>query len=703
MQYIQFQPQLSSNIPNAPVGSLNFYIDSTNNTLVFKDENGQYYEYLSFITVTKSEIDTIITNNALVAGWYYRINGVNTGLYGGTDIILKATSTNQLERRGVGFFYNPKYESYNVWDNCDRVNITSTTGFFQFGETIHGDQGQTGNLVTLPGNSKMTFINTNGDWSQTETIYGDYSSATTVYTGYISQAKYNVGDKVIWGGTVWVNLTGNVGSTTGDPIHVLDNTNWSGLTYNIIDYNLVADTIEYDYQNNNISYRADKTNEVIADYSTFNSLWEFNQIGNFPWGHPRVTHVKIDNSYIDNFINFPNTNNSNVSFVEVTNTSQFDASFWGVDTSITYLRITNNSAIDGVYFGDSSNITYINVDNGSFFGEFYLSNNDYNITQIQNLDVLESSSFYNLYFYPNSYLRYMYIHGSSSFVYAYLYNAYLSQIRLCSSSTLGYCALGVGSSIYNINLISSYIEGVNLGVSSGLYNINMGNNSFMTALAISDYSVINDIVINSSSNINGINMTGNSAEMGYIELDNSSYINNLTLGTSSYFNYIKINTNSSLVNPTINANVGLQNFELGNDYYISNLTISQSLNDIIINYQNSNFPQTIDISNQTTIDLSDIQHVGILNLTSSNSSETITYLPNGRVGMIQILQPYSGLTLTINNVGVSSINANGEIITTVSNIVLYGISFDYFRFQTITNGLYSVVKELNSNNYVNNK
>ena len=703
MQYIQFQPQLSSNIPNAPVGSLNFYIDSTNNTLVFKDENGQYYEYLSFITVTKSEIDTIITNNALVAGWYYRINGVNTGLYGGTDIILKATSTNQLERRGVGFFYNPKYESYNVWDNCDRVNITSTTGFFQFGETIHGDQGQTGNLVTLPGNSKMTFINTNGDWSQTETIYGNSSSATTVYNGYISQAKYNVGDKVIWGGTVWVNLTGNVGSTTGDPIHVLDNTNWSGLTYNIIDYNLVADTIEYDYQNNNISYRADKTNEVIADYSTFNSLWEFNQIGNFPWGHPRVTHVKIDNSYIDNFINFPNTNNSNVSFVEVTNTSQFDASFWGVDTSITYLRITNYSAIDGVYFGDSSNITYINVDNGSFFGEFYLSNNDSNITQIQNLNIIDLSSFYAVYLYPNSYMHTIYVDKSSSLFQLYLYSTYVTNLRLNSSSTLGYCSLGVGTSINNINFLNGYIEGITSGVNSSIYNVNIGNNSYMSSLTLSDYSVINDIVINSSSNINNINMVGNGVQISYIELDNSSYIGTLTLNTSSYFNYIKINTNSLLNNTTINSGVGLQNFELGGGFSLSGIIISENLNDIFINQQGSNFPITIDISNQTTIDLGDIQHVGILNLTSSNSSETITYLPNGRVGMIQILQPYSGLTLTINNVGVSSINANGEIITTVSNIVLYGISFDYFRFQTITNGLYSVVKELNSNNYVNNK
>ena len=268
---------------------------------------------------------------------------------------------------------------------------------------------------------------------------------------------------------------------------------------------------------------------------------------------------------------------------------------------------------------------------------------------------------------------------------------------------MGYCSLGVGTSINNINFLNGYIEGITSGVNSSIYNVNIGNNSYMSSLTLSDYSVINDIVINSSSNINNINMVGNGVQISYIELDNSSYIGTLTLNTSSYFNYIKINTNSLLNNTTINSGVGLQNFELGGGFSLSGIIISENLNDIFINQQGSNFPITIDISNQTTIDLGDIQHVGILNLTSSNSSETITYLPNGRVGMIQILQPYSGLTLTINNVGVSSINANGEIITTVSNIVLYGISFDYFRFQTITNGLYSVVKELNSNNYVNNK
>ncbi len=72
------------------------------------------------ISVTKSELDDLITDNELVPNVLYEISGCDESLYGGTTLYLKAISNNKLETSGIGKFYNPKYdqevEGYGIFD-----------------------------------------------------------------------------------------------------------------------------------------------------------------------------------------------------------------------------------------------------------------------------------------------------------------------------------------------------------------------------------------------------------------------------------------------------------------------------------------------------------------------------------------------------------------------------------------------------------
>ena len=64
------------------------------------------------VTISKAELDSLIGSNGLVEGTTYKITGVNTELYGGTDIFMLATSNNTISNSGVGVFYNPGSVSY---------------------------------------------------------------------------------------------------------------------------------------------------------------------------------------------------------------------------------------------------------------------------------------------------------------------------------------------------------------------------------------------------------------------------------------------------------------------------------------------------------------------------------------------------------------------------------------------------------------
>ena len=86
--------------------------------------------------LTFSELQDKISNSMLIVGSLYKIMDADNTLYGGTEIILQAVSTTGLNTRGVGKFYNPKYDlnvdGYGIWTNKGTVSATNLSGDFEF-------------------------------------------------------------------------------------------------------------------------------------------------------------------------------------------------------------------------------------------------------------------------------------------------------------------------------------------------------------------------------------------------------------------------------------------------------------------------------------------------------------------------------------------------------------------------------------------
>jgi len=259
----------------------------------------------SVVTKTKAEIDSLVSTNSLTPGQLYEIKDASAIHYGGTSVYLTAISGNQFDKAGVGKFYNPIYTNdpgFGIWTNLINVIINFDSIYFYPGESITANNGATGYFINL------NFIQpTSGDWSTATSITGDYSGATgSISNGY--NLSYSSGSTVIWGGSVWTNLTGAVGNS--NDIYTLDGTNWQPVPYDNINYNVVYDYIEYDYSNNYITKRADSLGNEVS--SAFNGNFNYIPIKAFQWGNVNTYENIVSTSFFE-CINFSgNSNNNNV-------------------------------------------------------------------------------------------------------------------------------------------------------------------------------------------------------------------------------------------------------------------------------------------------------------------------------------------------------------------------------------------------------
>ena len=65
----------------------------------------------SYSTISRADFVALVNTSGLTEGFYYKITGVHPDLYGGTDIILMATGSNNGAIKGYGLFYNPDYNN----------------------------------------------------------------------------------------------------------------------------------------------------------------------------------------------------------------------------------------------------------------------------------------------------------------------------------------------------------------------------------------------------------------------------------------------------------------------------------------------------------------------------------------------------------------------------------------------------------------
>jgi hypothetical protein len=252
----------------------------------------------SAVSVTKAEVDALITANSLVPGQTYIISGVDVPLYGGTIILIQAATTNELALAGHGIFYNPKYQLYgaNMWDNYVGGNPTFsniTVYTFYFEEPVTTNNGATG-IYYAHGLIEWT----SGDWSLATSITGDYGATADITA--CTSPSYNIGDNVIWGGKHWVNTSGNVGTAIDD--YTLSAADWTVIPFNDVDYNVQVDVIHYDYENDLIIRRKDRFNNDVDFSKQYLAYGEGNPIKDFQWGNYPEFPFNLYNGVYGNYI-----------------------------------------------------------------------------------------------------------------------------------------------------------------------------------------------------------------------------------------------------------------------------------------------------------------------------------------------------------------------------------------------------------------
>jgi hypothetical protein len=371
------------------------------------------------ITVTKAALDALILSNSLVVGSFYRVLGVDVPLYGGTDIIVQAVSANQITEDGTGFFYNPKYLTYGVYNPYVVVDITTITGQFTFNETFTSDNGTTGTIFGTCVAGQRAYLLTNNIIGITSSLQiTGTTSGETADILIFSVPPYGTNSKAIWGGYVWENTSNDLGQIVD--IYNLSPADWNRITFDTTDYNYVADAIKYDYANDLIIYRceADADNSVLA--TAIDNLALSSQVGTavyaikaFQWGRNLDlltflgnTGNKVENSYFE-CINFDAQNIFNnltqlssvygittieepvFSYNTINNVTSFYNSQLIDNAAFRYNNICNNCNVSGLTLQISSFIDNIvdlsNIQNNINFFNSDLRANSLNNSSIDNL------------------------------------------------------------------------------------------------------------------------------------------------------------------------------------------------------------------------------------------------------------------------------------------------------------------------------
>jgi hypothetical protein len=187
------------------------------------------------------------------------------------------------------------------------------------------------------------------------------SSGATASVNDISIQTYAPNSTTIWGGYVWTNLTGAVG-TALDVLN-LDDTNWVKNVYGTLGYVQVVDCIRYDYPNDKIvrRYELSGNNDVsysFYDYQSLFSDWDYDPIAVFQFGNPSLpdsggygmNNNKISSSYVET-VNFRGNRFSSNTFSEY---SYFAQTCFENDSSIYNNQFVNDAGIYGCIFAGAA-------------------------------------------------------------------------------------------------------------------------------------------------------------------------------------------------------------------------------------------------------------------------------------------------------------------------------------------------------------
>lgn len=336
------------------------------------------------ITTTLNNVLISASNSTLEPGVLYQITDAASSLYGGTEIVLRAISTSDLDSRGMGKFYNPIYSGTDngVWNNINWFNATSVTGTFSRSETITSNNGAVGVLIGLVNKPNSAayqsyFTITSGTWSTSTSITGNTTGSTASISNVTVQS-YTAGNKVKWGGKVWQNLTGVVGSSVNK--YTLDGTNWSEIAYNETDYVVTWNEITYDITNDFITSRRDNLGNVVEQsFDNYNNLSGFIAIKDFQWGNTEI----VSNQCIESLFETINHKGDSIESNMITGGCYIEGNTFGRGFTMYNCTFSGYSWLYDCFFfraTGSAGFYYSSIKNFSFI-EYSEFTNSYQLTQ----------------------------------------------------------------------------------------------------------------------------------------------------------------------------------------------------------------------------------------------------------------------------------------------------------------------------------
>ena len=483
-------------------------------------------------------INNLINTESLETGSYYCITNVDFDLYGGTNIILSATSPTTLSKDGFGEFYNPKYSEYSIYDNSGEYSVNNIVIWGgSIWKNLNGTTGNSIDLFSLDENwGKILIIDQNWEnyynrvWDRIEyDIINDFiisrleeASGNFVSSTWWANAWFFCNIKPIksfrWG-HVFDGETGIMSCKIIDSyFNCLNFKNGSIQGVKLTNYSFIFDL---ELINTGYIEGLTLTNSSVIVFITIDNSGLYNitlnnnsAIVGTIFKNSQFYNISLNNNSLIISNNF---NGCNIKSVILDNNSGI-SSIVSINFSIENLFFINNSFIDtctlnnGNFYSITLNNSYLTSLNfESFSLEFlYLFDSNFknlisNTITIMNLDIKGHSLNIN-----NATVNDINIQAAS-----FLYNTIKYQFGISFSNNLGLGLIGVYNLPYLLAPEGFYIEKLLVDQIDGL----IGDNNAIFNMGIEDQGndAINDITglkTNLDSRLNCFDIS-NSKTTGY--------------------------------------------------------------------------------------------------------------------------------------------------------------------------------------------
>jgi hypothetical protein len=351
--------------------------DTADNKITLNRTDGNSVTLLDLVDIvnlTKSDMDTIIGAEKVIRGKTYKISNCDTSLYNnGTDsnsadvyttIYLLGLKNNKLSESGIGIFYTPKYNDYEIFVDGKPFFTNDNVIWGGFVWILKGGDGPYNSIdiFTLPNEFEKRFPfeaddQYNKDYyiEQYDDIIYDYTNDRIIYR---NEENSNIVSTTYENINYWITTKGYY-----NPIRVFQ---WGHLV-NSLSVGVIYNQQIINSYNENINYRG----EYQKDFY-FNNL-----------SYQRDFYVELD-SYQSNFI-FDNqsyqnditiTNTSYQSGITLNNNSYQNRIIIDESSYQNQITLNNNSYQDRIdifgYPGYPANQSYFNFKNGSYHFDILL-------------------------------------------------------------------------------------------------------------------------------------------------------------------------------------------------------------------------------------------------------------------------------------------------------------------------------------------